>query len=139
MAEQRILIADDDYDVRTISKIVLESEGFEVIEAGDGSEVVERAREHRPDLIFLDLMMPDTDGWDAIDALRADERTEGIPVVAVTASDPSVDDIRNAGFCALLTKPVSAFDMIRAIGICIDARAHGRLWVRDLARELAQR
>lgn len=81
--------------------------------------------------------MPNVDGWEVMSLLRLDRRSERIPVVAVTSSEPSIDEIREAGFCAILTKPVSPPHLVKAVQLCLDAHARGEAWVPDLAREIA--
>lgn len=68
--KQRILVAEDDGDIRSLLKLYLESEGFEVIAAGDGQAALEAAKAQEPDLAILDVMMPKMDGYQLIRALR---------------------------------------------------------------------
>ena len=137
VAQQLVLIADDNADMRLIFKTILEDRGFAVIDATDGDEALELARLHRPDLIFMDLMMPKVDGWAAMAALREDPgETSGTPVVAVTAYEPSREDVRDAGFCALLTKPLTPVEVVRAATTCLDAHSRGESWIADLARRI---
>ena len=93
---------------------------------------MEIALKHRPDLIFLDLIMPEVDGWAAIALLKENPVTRDIPVVAITTSDPAQERIREAGFCALVTKPVSPPQMVQAVGICLEAHENGDRWIHDL-------
>jgi CheY-like chemotaxis protein len=85
-----------------------------VIEAGDGEEAVERARNGNPDLILLDLQMPKLDGYGVLAQLRAEERFRALPVLALTASAMSGDreKILAAGFTDYLSKPAGP-DLLR--------------------------
>ena len=82
----KILIVDDHPDARRLIMRILQSQGnYSLLEAGDGKEALEEAKSHLPDLIILDLMMPELDGFSVLDALKADQRTASIPVIVVTA------------------------------------------------------
>lgn len=137
MAQQLVLVTDDNPDVRLIFKTILEDRGFAVAQAVNGEEAVELVRLHRPDLIFMDLMMPGMDGWEAMATLRTDaEEISKIPVVAVTAYEPSLEEIQGAGFCAFLRKPISPAEVVRAVKVCLDAFDRGEEWIADLARQI---
>src|SRR6267378_2785028 len=81
----RILIADDYEDNRELLRLILVAAKYEVLEALDGQECLKLAQDQLPDLIMIDLSMPKLDGWEVFQALRADQRTNHIPCVAVTA------------------------------------------------------
>ena len=102
-----ILLADDHEDNRLALLTVLEREGYHTLGAANGQQAVQVALEHLPDLILMDLAMPVMDGRAAMLALRADERTAGIPIVVLTAMALSVDKDRLVaeGFDGLLIKP----------------------------------
>jgi len=102
-----ILLAEDHDDNRFALLTVLQRDGYAVLGARDGREAVELASEHLPDLIVMDLAMPVMDGREALRALKGDERTRGIPVVALTAMSLTVsaEELEAEGFAALLTKP----------------------------------
>jgi CheY-like chemotaxis protein len=90
--ERLVLIVEDEPDNREIMRAVVEDIlGYRAMLAADGEEALRLADEHRPRLILMDLMMPVLDGFEAIRKLKAQERTAGIPVVAVTALSRSVD------------------------------------------------
>jgi len=86
-----------------------------VLEAGRALEAVEVARERLPDLITMDLMLPDLDGFEAIRLLRESERTREIPVIILSAVELGPDDTRALGPTALLTKPFSRLDLLAAV------------------------
>ena len=80
-----ILLVEDNTDNRIIYRRALEHFGYRVIEALDGEEAIRLATEHVPDLVLMDISIPRINGWEATRAILADERTKGIPVVALTA------------------------------------------------------
>jgi signal transduction histidine kinase/DNA-binding response OmpR family regulator len=92
--ETRVLVVDDEPANRQYLARVLEPEGFTVISADGGREGIQLARSGLPDLVLLDLMMPDVTGFDVVEALRADEATRGIPIMVLTAKDLTEADKR---------------------------------------------
>jgi len=103
-----ILIADDKPTGRELVRTVLENSGYSVIEAADGPEALQLARETAPDLIILDLHMPIIDGFGVIQQLRSDAKFQETPVVALTASAMQGDRERamSLGFTGYITKPI---------------------------------
>ena len=112
-----ILIAEDYDDNRELLRLMLESAGHRVRETRDGHELLEAARSEAFDVVLIDLSMPVLDGWAALAALRADERTRGIPCVAVTAFAAEQDRLRalEAGFDAYVSKPYRSRDVLDVI------------------------
>lgn len=106
----RILVVEDNPDSREILRLYLQSMGYEVIEAGDGEEALEKAQTKRPDLILMDLGLPKLTGLEAARRLRENESTAAIPVVAHTAwgKEQYEEEARAAGIRECLTKPVPA-------------------------------
>jgi two-component system cell cycle response regulator DivK len=104
---KRILVVEDDPDNRRIVAKVLSVEGYDVIEATDGIEALAQARAERPDLILMDLALPNVDGWEATRRLKSDPETRSIPVVALTAVAMRGDEeqARAAGCDDYLPKP----------------------------------
>jgi CheY-like chemotaxis protein len=103
-----VLVVDDNADTRVVVRWMLERWGYRVVEAADGREAYEKAVEHRPDLVVMDLSMPVVDGFEAIRSIRAREEFSGLPVIAVTAFDRAVarDGAEAAGFDYYLSKPI---------------------------------
>ena len=97
MTVGRVLVVDDEEGIRVLCRVNLELGGFTVFEAADGAAAVAIAKSERPDVIFLDLMMPVMDGWDALRELREDPTTADIPVVLLTARTSEEDQIRGWG------------------------------------------
>jgi two-component system cell cycle response regulator DivK len=104
---KRVLLAEDEADLRKMMKILLELHGYEVIEAADGYEAVEKAVEQEPDLILMDIAMPVMDGIDSARTIRRHEGLRRIPIVAVTAyGDFYSQRARNAGCTDVVQKPI---------------------------------
>jgi CheY-like chemotaxis protein len=89
---KRVLIVDDDAKAREILAAYLAEQGCQALRAPGGREAIEMARAERIDLILLDLMMPEVSGFDVIDALSADSRTNTIPIVIVTAKQLTAEE-----------------------------------------------
>lgn len=104
---KKILVVEDDTDNRRIVAKVLSVEGYEVVEATDGVQALSRVQAERPDLIIMDLALPNMDGWEATRRLKADPETRGIPVVAITAFAMRGDEeqARAAGCDDYIPKP----------------------------------
>ena len=104
---QTILAVDDDADILDLLEISLDSDGYNVITAGDGLDAIAKAKSHMPDLIVLDLMMPKMDGFEVIDNLRADSQTRAIPVIMLTARAQINEKLQglDAGADDYITKP----------------------------------
>lgn len=105
----RVLIVDDEPDVLLLCRVNLEFEGYEVLEAEDGREGLRTARREEPDVIVLDVMMPDVDGWTVLGELKDDDDLYDTPVVMLTAKVENEDQIRgwSSGAAAYITKPFS--------------------------------
>ena len=103
----RILIVDDSPDVRLALAAILEDTGHEIVEAEDGDQVFDLAVAQNPDLVLLDVMMPRVNGFDALATLKADTRTNPIPVIMVTAKGRPEDMAmaRSLGAVEYITKP----------------------------------
>jgi len=102
----RILIAEDHLDSREALRILLEAAGYDVAVAVDGRDAVEAAKSDRPDLILMDIMMPRLDGFEATRHLRNDDRTQSVPIIAVTAMEGARDRALEAGADDVVPKPI---------------------------------
>lgn len=105
----KILVVDDEVHILKIIDYKLRTAGYTVIAAADGVEGLEKARAEQPDLILLDVMMPRMDGFQALEALKRDPATQGIPVFMLTVKGKEMDRLRGLqmGVAAYITKPFS--------------------------------
>src|SRR5437588_3908900 len=95
----RVLIVDDEPEVLELIDFVLSGQGFEVIKAVTGLEALRRARCESPDVIILDIMLPDLDGFTVCEILRAQPSTRDVPVVVISALDRPMSRSRGAKTC----------------------------------------
>lgn len=119
---QTILIVEDDEDLRRLFRTALALAGYDVVEAGDGLEALQRIDQVLPDLVVLDLLLPGMSGMVVQQELAAQALTRQIPVVVITgtAIEPASLDV-----ACLLRKPVSPDDLIEAVRKCLAAAAGG--------------
>src|SRR4051812_42022354 len=113
----RVLVVDDYPDAREMYAEYLEFSGFEVIEAGNGMEAIQRAADSAPDVILMDLSLPVMDGWEATRRLKANKATADIPIVALTghALAGISEGAKKAGCDAFVTKPCLPEDLVKEI------------------------
>lgn len=113
----RILIVEDEPDVATLLKARLESNGYEVHVEEQGRAALQDARAIRPDLVILDLMLPDMDGYAVSERLRERYASWTVPILMLTARDHPKDKLRGygAGADAYLTKPYDAQELLSTI------------------------
>ncbi|MCH8290491.1 fused response regulator/phosphatase [Candidatus Poribacteria bacterium] len=113
-----ILVVDDDIDILELLEMSLTSDGFNVVTASNGPSALEKTKAHKPDLILLDLMMPDMDGFEVISKLKADPQTRTIPVIMLTARTQSHEKIEglSAGADDYITKPFELKELALRIG-----------------------
>jgi DNA-binding response OmpR family regulator len=115
----RILIVDDEADLVAVLRFGLEAEGFEVVDASDGEDGLTKARDARPDLMVLDLMLPKMDGYKVCRALKYDERYRAIPIIILSARSGSQDRqlALDMGADDFVTKPYDMRDLVRRIRV----------------------
>ena len=113
----RVLVVDDDEVIRQLIAVNLTLEGFDVSTAVDGQDCLDKVAEADPDVITLDVMMPQLDGWVTATQLRRNPETAGIKVVLITAraQEDDRDHGRQVGVDAYLTKPFDPAEMIRVV------------------------
>lgn len=135
----RVLIIDDDSQARELLCRHLSKDGYQIIQSASGSEALAIAREQMPDVITLDILMPEVDGWTVLSQLKADPELSNIPVVIV-----SMIEDRQRGFSLgaadYLTKPIAPNELLRVIKQHLDQPAGSILVVDDdpLARDMAR-
>ena len=113
----KILIVDDSKNIRKLLSVILKNGKHAIIESGDGNEALEKARNERPDLILLDVIIPGKDGITVCREIKADKRTKDIPVIVIT-SDTSHETRQKAissGAAAFITKPFEPKDIREAV------------------------
>ena len=117
MAGERILVVEDNEKNMKLFRDVLGATGYLTIEARTGARAVELAAEHRPDLVLMDIQLPDMNGVEALSRLRAGEHTAPIPVLALTAQAMHGDRERflAAGFDAYISKPVNVVELVETV------------------------
>lgn len=114
----KILIADDEEANRMLLRAILSSRGHELLEASDGEEALRVARRERPDLVILDLFMPNTDGHQVVRALRSDPTTAFTQVALYTASEPDAamrDFMSYSRIEQIIPKPSDPEDVLRIV------------------------
>src|SRR5438094_9057622 len=118
----RVMVVDDYPDAREMYSEYLEYCGFDVVQAANGMEALQRAIETQPDIILMDLSLPVMDGWEATRRLKADKRTVNIPVVALTghALAGISEGAKKAGCDAFVTKPCLPEDLGKEIRKVLD-------------------
>jgi DNA-binding response OmpR family regulator len=111
---KRILVVDDDINICSILKYKLNKEGYEVLLASDGFSTLEKAREERPDLIILDIMMPKMDGFETLRRLKSNSKTLPIPVIVLTVLRGEANRARSRelGAVGFISKPFSLRELV---------------------------
>ena len=115
--EKVILIVEDDPKNLKLIRDLLQFSGYKVLEATDGKQAVELAKDKKPDLILMDIQMPVMDGLEAIGILKNDEETKNIPIVALTASvmKGAEERILRAGCDGYISKPTDIEELLRKV------------------------
>ena len=109
----RVLVIDDEAPIRLLCRVNLEAEGMDVLEAADGRTGIELARDRAPDVVLLDVMIPGLDGWAVAEDLLDDPRTNGIPIIFLTARAEFRDRARglDIGGVDYITKPFNPLEL----------------------------
>ena len=117
MSKKKILIVDDEDDILHFLELVLREKGYEVATASGGHEALTKAQVDRPDLVLLDIMMPQMDGWEVLKLLRVDEETAHIPVAMLSARTEAKDRVQGLqeGAIDYICKPFSLQELLGKI------------------------
>jgi PleD family two-component response regulator len=142
-SDGRILIVDDESAIRMVCRLNLRSAGFETLEAADGQAALAVARAERPDLILLDIMLPEVDGWQVAEELGSEAETAEIPILFLSARSDRTDEARGheLGGVGYITKPFDPSEMIDRVRGALERARKGereamrREWGRKLERD----
>jgi two-component system, cell cycle response regulator DivK len=117
MPGERVLVVEDNEKNMKLFRDVLEASGYRTLAATTGGQAVELALQHTPDLVLMDIQLPDIDGVEALKRLRLSETTAGIPVLALTAQAMHGDRKRflASGFDDYLAKPVDVVEFVETV------------------------
>jgi DNA-binding response OmpR family regulator len=138
----RILVVDDEPDVLLLCRMNLEHAGHQVIEAPDGERGLQMAREHRPDAMILDLMLPNVDGYEVLRSLNEDPASVDLAVVVLTAKARQEDRVRclQGGADEFVTKPFSPGSLVDTVEqlLAMEPESRADRRAEHRARELVQ-
>lgn len=114
---KKVLLVDDSVTVLLWEKMILKNKGYELLTASNGEEAVQRAIADRPDIIFLDVVMPVMDGLEACRRLRAHEATRDTPIIIVTTQgeEAAVEEGKAAGCTEYMTKPFNRVEFLERL------------------------
>lgn len=125
MASETILIADDEASIRDLVRLYLEKEGYKVVSAANGAEAVASVRDNAPDLLILDLMMPEVDGWEVCRRVRLES---DLPIIMLTARDQDIDKIvgLEMGADDYVTKPFNPRELVARVRALLRRMSSGK-------------
>lgn len=115
---KRLVYIEDEQEMIDLVRLILGRRGHDIIGANGGREGLEAVRTHLPDLVLLDLMMPDMDGWDVYQQMKADESMHDIPVIVVTAKAQSIDKVLGLHIAKVddyISKPFSPNELVESV------------------------
>lgn len=114
----RIMVVDDEPDLLEVVRLILESDGYQVVTAGGGQEALDKMEMEKPDLVLLDIIMPKMDGWEVFSRIKADPKTTDIPVIMLTAKDQRIDKLIGLHVVRVddyITKPFGRAELLERI------------------------
>jgi len=117
-SNQCILCIEDEAEMIDLIRIILSRKGLQVLGASGGEEGLRKIDEEKPDLVLLDLMMPDMDGWEVYQQMKANEKTRDIPVIVVTAKAQSIDKVLGLHIAKVddyIAKPFSPEELLASV------------------------
>jgi len=125
-SKKSVVCIEDEPEMIDLIKLILGRKGFELTGAMGGREGLELIRRVKPDLVLLDLMMPDMDGWEVYQQLKSDEELKHIPVIIVTAKAQSIDKVLGLHIAKVddyVTKPFGPQELLQSIEKVLSARS----------------
>ena len=120
--KKKILVVDDEDDILNFLELVLQEKGYEVMTANGGQEALTQAQMAKPDLVLLDIMMPQMDGWEVLKLLRVEDETANVPVAMLSARTDAQDRVQGLqeGAVDYIFKPFSLQDLLDKIESIFD-------------------
>ncbi len=118
MAKKKIVVVDDEQNILDLVGMILEAEGFTVSKALNGTEGIKMAQKEHPDLVLLDIMMPEMDGWVVYRKLKEDKKTKDIPVAMLTVKAQTIDKemaLDVIGVEDYITKPFTPDELVERV------------------------
>ena len=115
---KHILCIEDEADMVELMRLILTQRGYKVTGTTDGYHGLEIIKKEKPDLVLLDLMMPNIDGWEVYQQMKADESTKHIPVIVVTAKTQNIDKVLGLHVAKVedyISKPFSPEDLVKSV------------------------
>ena len=124
--KKKVVCVEDESEIIDLIRLILGRKGFDLIGATGGLEGLETIRRVKPDLVLLDLMMPDMDGWEVYQQMKADPDLKNIPVIVVTAKAQSIDKILGLHIAKVddyVTKPFGPQELLQSVERVLAAKA----------------
>jgi len=120
MAEEKktVICIEDEPEMIDLIRLILGRKGFDLVGAIGGQEGIDAVRQLKPDLVLLDLMMPDMDGWEVYQQMKADDELKSIPVIVVTAKAQSIDKVLGLHIAKVddyVTKPFGPQELLQSV------------------------
>lgn len=137
MTSATILVADDEANIRELARLYLRKEGYRVVTVNDGAQALAKVAEDTPDLLVLDLMMPNVDGWEVCRRIRVDSM---LPILILTARDDDIDKIvgLEIGADDYLTKPFNPRELVARVRAILRRAGHDAPGARPVIRQVGQ-
>ncbi len=120
---RKVVYIEDDQEMIDLVKLILTRKGFDVIGANGGREGLDSVRRILPDIVLLDLMMPDMDGWEVYQQMKAEEATREIPVIVITAKAQNIDKVLGLHIAKVddyISKPFSPQELVESVDKVMD-------------------
>ncbi len=121
-ARNRVLLVDDDKQILNSLRVYLELENYEVYTASNGQEALIKVSEHKPEILVLDIMMPEMDGFEVLEKIKEDSELSLIPVIMLTAKGQPVDVLKGykMGASSYMTKPFNLNELVENIELILN-------------------